>query len=303
MNATAGTSLRHTSSYLLLTLTVLFWSGNAVLARAMHQDIPPMAMAFWRWVVALAILAPFALSRIASQRALIMTHWKLLAALSLLGAGAFNTLLYVGLQSTTATNAVLLNSAIPVLIIALSRVFLGYRLRPLQALGVALSLSGVVAIIARGDPATLLTFTINPGDLWILAAVLCWAGYTVLLRWRPPGLDPLAFLGVMVALAVAAIAPLYAAELAAGQRMTVSAATVSSLAYFGAFPAVLAYVFWNRAVGEVGPSVAGLFIHLMPVFGTLLSVLFLGESVHPFHGAGIGLILAGIYLTTRPAVQ
>lgn len=301
MSAVGAAPPRRVSPYLLLTLTVLFWAGNAVLARAMHQEIPPIAMAFWRWVIALVILTPFALSRIASQRALIMAHWKLLAVLSLLGAGAFNTLLYLGLQSTTATNAVLLNSAIPVLIIALSWVFLDYRLRPPQALGVALSLSGVVAIIARGDPGTLLALRINPGDLWILAAVLCWAGYTVLLRWRPPGLDPLAFLGVTVVLAVVAVAPLYAAELGSGARMAVNAATLSSLVYFGSFPAVLSYVFWNRSVGELGPSVAGLFIHLMPVFGTLLSVLFLGESVHLFHGAGIGLIFAGIYLTTRRA--
>lgn len=285
--------------YLLLALATLFWAGNFVLARGMHEAIPPMAMAFWRWTLAAALLLPFGWRRVRAQWALVRRDLPVLLALGLLGVAGFNTLVYTALATTTATTAVLLNSSMPAVIMALAWAALGERVSPLQALGLAVSFAGVVAIVARGDLAGLRAFSVTPGDLWVLGAVLAWSAYTVLLRWRPPGLDPVAFLTVIVPVGCAALLPLYLAERAAGAVVQPSAPVFLSLAYFALFPSLVSYLCWNRAVAMVGPSRAGLFIHLMPVFGTALAVAFLGERPQLFHGTGIALVLGGIWLTTR----
>lgn len=289
------------SPYLLLTLATLFWAGNFVLARAMHEAIPPLAMAFWRWTLAAALLLPFGWRRLRAQWPLVRANLPALLALALLGVAGFNTLVYTALTTTTATNAVLLNAAMPAVIMALSWAALGERISRLQALGLAISFIGVVTIVARGDWTGLRALTATPGDLWVLGAVLCWSAYTVLLRWRPPGLDPVAFLAFIVPAGCLALLPLYLAERAGGAAMETGAAVFASLAYFALFPSLASYLCWNRAVAEVGPSRAGLFIHLMPVFGTLLAVVFLGERPQVFHAAGVVLVFGGIWLTTRPA--
>ena len=285
--------------YLLLTLATLFWAGNFVLARAMHEAIPPMAMAFWRWTLAAALLLPFGWRRVRAQWALVRRDLPALLALGLLGVAGFNTLVYTALSTTSATNAVLLNSSMPAVIMALSWAALGERVSRLQALGLAVSFSGVAAIVARGDLAGLRAFSVTPGDLWVLAAVLSWSAYTVLLRWRAPKLDPVAFLTVIVPVGCAALLPLYLVERAGGAVLQPSVAVYASLAYFAVFPSLVSYLCWNRAVALVGPSRSGLFIHLMPVFGTALAVAFLGERPQPFHAAGIALVLGGIWLTAR----
>ncbi|NTV11510.1 MAG: DMT family transporter, partial [Zoogloea sp.] len=204
---------------------------------------------------------------------------------------------YLALVHTSATNAALLNSFIPVAIIGLSW-FLGRRLGVREGLGVAISLAGVMTIVSRGDPPALLDLTLNVGDLWMLAAVLSWALYTLCLQWRPGGLHPMALLAVLTAIGLLVLLPFWVAELSAGARLAPTPGVLAGVAYTGVFPAFLGYVFWNRAVGLVGGSKAGLFIHLMPVFSTLLAALFLGELPRTFHFAGIALILSGIWLTT-----
>ena len=219
--------------------------------------------------------------------------------LGLLGVGGYNTFAYIALQYTVATNAVLLNSFIPIATIAISWAFLGKRLRRGEAIGVLISLAGALTIIAHGDPAILATLSLNVGDVWMLGAVLVWAIYTVGLAWRPAGVDPMLMLGALTAIGLAALAPAYAWELAQGRHMNLHAGSLAALAYVGVLPSFIGYIFYNLGVAEVGPNKASLFIHLMPVFGTLLSALFLGEIPHGYHYAGIGLIFAGIWLTTK----
>lgn len=296
--ATSRTRKLHPSPYLLLVLTTLFWSGNWVVGRGMQPQMPPIAMSFWRWTAALIILLPFVWKPVVAQWELIRKSWGILLLLGILGVASFNTLAYLGLKTTTATNGLLLNSVMPVLIIAISWAFLGQRLSLRQGAGVALSMGGVLTIIAHGDLGALTRLHLNGGDLWVLAAVICWAVYTVCLRWRPRQLGAFAFLGATVIIGVAAVAPLYMWEFSTGARFEINLSTAGAIAYFGLFPSVLAYLFWNRAVAEVGANTAGLFIHLMPVFGTILSMLFLGEALHLFHGVGITLIFSGIFLTT-----
>lgn len=287
--------------YLLLTLTALFWSGNMVLGRGIRADVPPIALAFWRWVIALALIAPLALPHLKEQWPLLKKGWKPVLLLGILGVGCYNTFAYVALQYTAATNAVLLNSFIPIVTIALSWLFLGKRLKPIEAVGVAISFLGATTIIARGDLAVLLGLSLNLGDVWMLGAVLTWAIYTVGLQWRPAGVHPMLMLGALTLVGVLALAPIYANELGAfggpARHINLHWGSLAGIAYVGVLPSFVGYIFYNRGVAEVGANKASLFIHLMPVFGTLLSALFLGELPHLYHFVGIGLIFSGIYLT------
>jgi drug/metabolite transporter (DMT)-like permease len=298
------TEKRHgllTNPYLLLTLTALFWSGNMVLGRGIRADVPPLALAFWRWLIAFLLVLPLALPHLREQWPLLKKGWKPVLLLGLLGVGGYNTFAYIALQYTVATNAVLLNSFIPVATMAISWAFLGKHLSRPQAIGVAVSLLGALTIVARGDVAVLAHLNLNLGDIWMLGAVAVWAVYTVGLAWRPTGVHPMLLLAAFTAVGLAALFPAYIWEIAQGRSINVHLGSLASLAYVGIFPSFIGYIFYNRGVAEVGANKASLFIHLMPVFGTLLSIAFLGETPQGFHLAGIALILAGIALTTRTA--
>ena len=284
--------------YLLLTLTALFWSGNMVVGRALRDDVPPFALAFWRWTIALMLTLPLALPHLRTQWPLLKRGRRCVVVLGLLGVGGYNTLAYLALQHTGATNASLLNSFIPVATIALSWAFLNKRLHGGEWLGVLISLAGVITIVARGELATLAHLTVNIGDLWMLGAVVIWALYTIGLQWRPAGVHPMLMLAAFTSVGLLALAPAYAWEFAQERRINPTPLTLSGIAYIGTLPSFIGYIFYNRAVGEVGASKASLFIHLMPVFGTLLSALFLAEVPQTYHLIGIVLIFAGITLTT-----
>lgn len=295
--------MRFDHPYLLLSLTSLFWAGNWVIGRGLRADVPPMALSFWRWVIALACVLPFAWPHLRAQWPILRAGWKNLLLLGSIGTALYNAITYIGLQTTTATNGLLLNSFIPIVIIGLSWLFLGKRLSAIEWSGVALSLAGVLAIVARGDAATLLSLSLNVGDLWILLSVFGWAIYTVCLQWRPAGLHPYAFLAAIAVVGLLAIAPFYVYELMGERSIRTTPAILAGVAYTGVFPAFLGFVFWNRAVGEVGGNRAGLFMHLMPVFGIVLSAVFLGEPPLAYHFAGIAMILGGIWLTTLRRTQ
>ncbi|MHB9096213.1 MAG: DMT family transporter [Syntrophales bacterium] len=290
------------SPYLLLTLTALFWAGNAVLARALHTLLPPATMAFWRWVLALLLLSPFVLRPMYEERSLLRANWKRLALLGMLGVGCYNTFLYAALQTTTATNGVLINSMTPLLIVLIGRVLFGVRMTRRQQVGILLSLAGVIGIVSRGDIAVLVRLDFNNGDLLLVGGALTWALYTVLLRWRPAGIGTLAFLGTTVISGIVLLMlPLYLIELASGRIAVWNAATGAGMVYFAVFPSILAYLFWSRGVQQIGANRAGLFLHLVPVFGVVLAITFLGERLHLFHLAGAASIFTGIYLSTAGA--
>lgn len=286
------------SPYLLLVLANLFWAGNWVVGRAIRGDIPPLALSFWRWVIALLFILPLARPHLRRDWDQLLAGWRWLALFGFLGTATYNALAYVGLQYTTATNGLLLNSFIPVAIVALGWSFFGRRLRPIEAIGVVTSLVGVMTIVARGDPAVLAGLHLNIGDIWILISVFAWAIYTLLLPHRP-NVHPMSFLAAIAIFGLLELLPAYLWELASGRHMSLSWPAVGAVAYTGIFPAFLGFVFWNRGVAEVGPNKAGLFIHLMPAFGILLSMAFLSEQPELYHAAGIGLIFTGIWLNTR----
>lgn len=284
--------------YILLILTTLFWSGNFVLSRGMHAAIPPMSLSFYRWLVALFILCLFCSRRLYTEKALLRQNFRFIAIQGLLGVTGFNTLVYLAMQTTTAINAVLVNSCVPILIAAASFIMYRELLTPRQVAGIFISLGGVLLIIAKGKLAALLQVDFNPGDLYVLAAAVIWALYSANLKRYPQGLHPYAYLMGIVIVGLIGILPLYLLELAGGKLMAVTSASIITVLYVAIFASVLAYIFWNRAVRTIGANKAGPFVHLMPVFSTILAVIFLGESLTGYHLQGMGLIFAGITLTT-----
>lgn len=284
--------------YLLLILTALFWSGNFVISRGMHSEIPPLALSFWRWFFALLILTLFAARQLLVQRHLVRRHIRFILIQGILGVAGFNTLIYLAMQSTTAINAVLVNSCIPVLIAVSSWIMFRETLSLRQACGIVISLSGVVSIIAHGRLEFLLSVSFNPGDLLVLTAALLWALYSANLKNYPRDLHPFAYQSGIVITGLMVLFPFYLVELSMGKTMAVTMPSLLTIGYVALFASVLAFIFWNRAVRTVGPNRAGPFIHLMPVFSIILAVIFLDETVQPYHLLGIVLIFTGIMMTT-----
>ena len=290
----------HASPYLLLSLTSLFWSLNWVIGRAIVGHVTPLTLTFIRWVVAVAVMLPFAWPEIRAHWPVIRRNWKVIVWLGFWGTGLHNAFAYFGLQYTTATNGVILNSSIPILIILLGWLIYRETITRIQMLGVVVSLAGILAIISRGDLAVLATLALNKGDLIVLFGMVFWAAYTVFLRMKPAELPGLALLACCATVGVMLLFPLMLFELLfMDGRAEFRPATIAAMLYVGIFPSFVGYVFWNRGVAEVGPNVAGIFVHLMPAFGALLAWLFLDERIYLFHLVGIALILAGIALTTR----
>lgn len=287
--------------YLLLTLTSLFWSGNMVMGRGIRADVPPVALAFWRWTLALLLILPFALPHLRAQWPRLKAAWPVVVTLGLLGVGGYNTFAYFALQHTTATSATLLNSFIPIATIAFAFLFFGRRLRRAEAIGVLVSLCGVAVIVSRGEVDTLLALRLNRGDLWMLLAVTVWGLYTVGLQRRPEGVAPMLLLAAFTTVGLAALAPAYAWEIASGRSIHPTPMALVGILYTAIFPGFLGYVFYNAGVAAVGPARGALFIHLMPVFAIVLAALFLGERPYAYHFAGIVLVLGGIFLTNRHA--
>lgn len=289
--------------YLLLALTVLFWSGNFILGRGIRDLIPPVSLNFWRWVGALVILLPFAATRIKRQRAVVLHHWKLLALLSIPAVTIFNTFIYLALQTTTATNTVLVNAMIPVFIGLIAWIVFGERMGLRQILGVMISITGLMFIVSRGQLNTLSQLEFSHGDLWTIGAGISWALYSVMLRRRPAQMDPLVFLIAIIVFGLFFMLPFYLWELGTLGGFSLTGTTLISIAYVSLFPSVLSFIFWNSGVARVGANRAGIFIHLMPVFSILLAFLFLGERPRMFHLYGMALILTGIVMTTLTVQQ
>tara|TARA_A100001391_G_scaffold29224_3_gene15737 strand:+ start:2609 stop:3550 length:942 start_codon:yes stop_codon:yes gene_type:complete len=279
----------------LLALVMVFWAGNSIVGRAVAGQIPPLTLAFFRWTGALVLLAPFALRSLRRDRPELKRAWKPVLVLGLLGIGTFNSLLYSGLQFTTATNALLLQAAVPGVVLVLDRVFFHLRSGAVQIAGTLATMVGVVFIVFEGDPARALALHLGRGDALVLVSVLVWSTYTVLLKLRPQ-VAPVSFVAVTFAIGVLVNAPLALWEWLEGLRIVWSTGTVLALVYVTLFPSLVSYFIYNYAAGQLGAARAGQSITLLPVFGALLSALLLGEVLHWYHAVGMALICVGIAL-------
>jgi drug/metabolite transporter (DMT)-like permease len=292
----AATPRSPVGAYLFLAIVMLLWAGNSIVGRAVRDDIPPFTLALVRWAGALAILTPFAWRRLRADMPVLCAQWRVLLLLGLLGVAAFNAFLYSGLHHTTATNAMLIQAAIPALVVLFGRLFFGERAPLLQILGVLASTIGVGWVVSQGEIEMLLHLKLGAGDALILAATLVWSLYTALLRLRP-AIDPLSFLAATFAIGALAMLPLAAHEWLSGASVHWRATTVGAFAYVAVLPSILAYSLYNRAVATLGAGRAGQMITLMPLFGALLAAMLLGEPLHAFHLRGMAFIVAGILLS------
>ncbi|MBN2706375.1 MAG: DMT family transporter [Deltaproteobacteria bacterium] len=283
--------------FLLLPLATFFWSVNSIVGRYMRAEVPPIALSFCRWAGASIIILPFAVKYLKEDWPLLRRHLGLMLFLALTGVAMFNTLLYSGLQSTVALNAFLIQSTMPVLIMLFSFFLFRDRVNHAQKAGVALSLAGVVIVIARGNLEVLLTLSLNRGDILIFIAAIGYALYSVMLRRRPRGLHPISFIAFTFVTGTLMLVPLFLWETLTVKALTFNPATMMTIIYVAIFPSIVSYFCYNRGIELIGANLGGLFIHLMPVFGTTMAILFLGERFLWFHGVGIIMIVAGIGLT------
>lgn len=284
--------------YVLLALAVSFWAGNAIIGRAVRDTIPPVGLAFWRWLVAFLLILPFGWQQVRAEWQMVRRSWRITLLLSLLGISIFNTLQYTALQYTTALNGTLLQSAMPVFVVGFSFFFFRDGMTIRQLLGLMVSLLGAIVIVAQGSWTTFTALTFNVGDIIIIIAIVIYAAYTALLRLRPP-VHALTFLVVTFALGLLMLLPLYLWETINGMRVPFTATTIGAVAYVAIFPSILAYLFYNYGVAQVGANRAGVFIHLNPAVASVLAVVLLGEQFQWFHPVGFGLILLGIVLVAR----
>ena len=291
--------MSRSGAFALLALTSLLWAGNWVIGRALRDAFDPVSLNFWRWTIAALVIAPFTLPAVIAQRELIRRHALILLGLALLGVALFQTLVYLGLRTTTAVNAVLINSSAPLFMLLVSWAVERERATLRQVAGMLVSAAGIAVILSRGEPQRLLSLQFQAGDAWILLAMPVWGLYSVLLKRRPAALGGFAFLFVISVAGALMLAPFYALQALAAPPRWPSAAEALSVLYIAVAASVLAFAFWNRGVAQVGANAAGFTLHLLPAFGTVLAIVFLGEAFAPFHAAGFATILAGVFLATR----
>lgn len=289
--------------YAVMVATPLFFSTNIIFGRFVADDTAPFVLAFLRWTAVAAILMPLALVRSRGPLMAVLTdHWRLLIVLGVLGMGICGGGVYWGLEMTSATNATLIYSVAPVLIILLERAFRGRAIKPREAAGTALAFAGVAWIVLRGDLSTLATLSFNPGDLLIALAALSWAGYSILYRSEGLGrLDNLSLFALVACFGALANLPFAALDLVHGEGLPATRQAWWATAGIVTISSLLAFSGFQYGVRALGASIAGLFMYLMTPFGVLLAVIFLGERLVGFHGVGIVLVLTGIAAATFPA--
>lgn len=285
---------------LLLVLTTLIWGCNAVAARLAVGEISPMMLTTARWGICCVALWFSARHEIARHWPVLRPHWRYLALMGTAGFTAFNALFYTAAHHTTAVNIAIIQGTIPVLVLLGGFLFMGMRARPLQLLGVAITLGGIVVVASAGDPGVLAALGFNIGDVWILVASMLYAGYMLGLRQRPD-VPPIVFFAALAAVAALASLPLLAWEVARGQFFAPTGKGWAIMLFVGLLPSFVSQITFIRAVSLIGPARAGVYLNLTPIFGPLLAVLVLGEPLAPYHAVALALVLGGIWVAEHLA--
>jgi drug/metabolite transporter (DMT)-like permease len=286
--------------YLLLSLTSLFWAGNIVLGRYVAGHLPPMTLSCVRWIGALFILLPFAWPHLVRDWPVLMARLPLMIGLSATGFAINNALAYWALQYTQALNALLIQSSGPLFVALWSLALFGVRLTWAQLAGIALSLAGVLTIILNGDWTALASVRFNKGDIMLAGALASFGLYSALMPRRPVA-HQLSLIVFTTGCGALLLLPFAIWEYSTGFTLKFDAITVATVLYVVVFPSALAYLFFNRGIALIGPNRAAPFFHLMPVFGSAMAILLLGEQPQLFHLIGYALVLAGIVIASRQA--
>jgi drug/metabolite transporter (DMT)-like permease len=292
---------RFGNPYLLLAAAALLWSGNHIVGRAIGGHVPPIGVSTIRWLIPAILLWPWVAPHLKRDWPAIRAHWAAMLWLGATGGALFTALQYVGLQYTSALNVSVLNSLVPVLIVATSAVLFRDRISRMQLIGIAVSSLGVLAIIAHGSPEALRRLEFNWGDLIIVFNMLVFAIYAACLRLRP-AIHGLSFIFVFAVLSALMTLPFAVLEAWNGARFEADWLTIASIGYVSIFPSVIAFMAWNRGVELIGANRSGPFLHLVPVYTAIFGSTLLGEHLAVFHVVGFALILAGVWLASvRPS--
>jgi drug/metabolite transporter (DMT)-like permease len=284
--------------YLLLSLTSLFWAINIVLARHVAGHVPPLTLSCVRWLGVFVILLPFAWRPLKRDWPALRGHLPLLLLLSATGFAYNNAVSYWAMQYTEALNALLIQSAGPLFVALWSLLLFGVRLTAAQLAGIVISLAGVLTIILRGDLTALAGIRPNKGDVMFASSLMVFGLYSALMTRRPVT-HHLSLLAFTTGCGSALLVPFAIWELSTGATLTPDVPTIATLVYVVIFPSALAYLFFNRGIALIGPNRAAPFLHLVPVFGSVLAITLLGEEPRLFHLTGYALVLAGVVIASR----
>ena len=292
--------MQNIKAYIFLVLCTLFWAGNFIVGKvASLFEIPPFSLNFYRWLIAFIILFPFTYKKITENFREIKKKIIPLSIMGFTSITIFNSVVYYSLNFTQVLNGVLMISTIPVLIIFFSSCFTNEKIKINQILGVITSLVGVVIIITKFQLNTLLSLNLNKGDLWILVAMISWATYSIMVKEKKINLDPLALLQTLIFIGLIFLIPFYLYELHNAQYLKLNIPVLLTVGYVVIFAGIGAYIFWIGAIKIIGPSRSGVFLHLMPVFSSLMAIFLLGERFANFHIFGALFILTGIIVSTK----
>ena len=286
--------------YILLTLTSLFWAGNIVLARYVAGHVPPLTLSCLRWYGTFLILLPFAWPHLKRDWPVLRAHLPLLLLLSVLSFAYNNAISFWAMQYTEALNALLIQSAGPLFVALWTLALFGMRLTGAQLAGIAISLVGVLTIILRGDWSALASISFNRGDLMFGSSLVAFGLYSALMLRRPVT-HPLSLISFTTCCGATMLIPFSIWEFSTGVTLKFDAISLATLAYVIVFPSTLAYTFFNRGLALIGPNRAAPFFHLVPMFGSAMAILLLGEQLRLFHLIGYALVLAGVVIASRRA--
>mgnify|MGYP001248949541 FL=1 len=291
---------KNNKAYIFLILATLFWSGNFIVGKAASFfEIPPFTLNFYRWTFAWLILAPFTLKEIIKKKNYIFENIKLIIILGITSITIFNSIVYYSLNFTQVISGVLMISTIPVMIIVFCWLFKIEKTNIYQILGVIFSLSGVFVIITKADLAVLLNLNFNKGDLWMVVAMFAWAMYSALLRKKKLEISQLSLLQTIISAGLIFLLPAYLTELYLGYRANIHLPFVLTLTYVVLFPGLASFIFWIKGISIIGSNRAGIFLHLMPIFSTILAIIIFKEKFMIYHLIGAVLIIAGIISSSK----
>jgi len=287
-------------AYLLLILTTLFWSGNFIVGKAASlYQIPPFSLNFYRWLFAFLILLPFTFKEILANKKYIMENIGFFIILGITSITVFNSIVYYSLYYTQVISGVLMISTIPVWIMFIASILNIEKTNLFQIIGVVLSLTGVLFIITKADIELIKNLNFNKGDLSMVVAMFAWATYSALLRKKTYKVSQIALLEVIIICGLLFLIPVYLIEMSLGNTITISKPFVLTLTYVVLFPGILAFLFWIKGIAIIGANRAGVFLHLMPIFGALMAIIIFGEKFMFYHFLGAIFIVAGITLSNK----
>ncbi len=298
-NATASHGWLVNQPYLLLSITAMCWAGNAIVGRLAAGHIPPVTLSFLRWSLAFLIVLPIAWNHLKRDWGAIRGKLGTMVVLSIAGISIFNTLQYWALEYTQALNTLLLQSAAPLFVAIWSLALLGVRLTLAQACGILVSLAGVLVILLHGDLTTLKSIEFNKGDLIFIVALLIFGLYSVLTLKRPRQIHGLSFVAFTFGCGAVCLVPFLVWEMLTRPAVEFNSHNLLMLFYVAVFPSTIAYLCFNRGVQLIGANRAAPFFHVVPVFGSVMAIVFLGERPQAFHIIGFALVLTGVFIAAR----